>query len=183
MEYKAIIFDLFGTLVKNVLSSDYREMLVEISGILETESDRFINLWLEYSDDRMKGKISNSDCLDMVCRKIGVKPTHELSGKCMNIFTDQVRYRLEPPTTTLTVLSDLRERGYTIGLISNCSNEVPVLWDSSPLSEIIQEPVFSCSVGFQKPDRRIYQIAAEKMNTDPGECLFVDDNAEYLTGH
>ncbi|UCC16413.1 MAG: HAD-IA family hydrolase [Dehalococcoidales bacterium] len=182
IKYKAIIFDLFGTLVENLLSHQYREMLVEITNILSLEQERFINLWLEYSEERMTGHISNANCLATVCRKFGLEITEDLSNNCMNVFTDCVRLRLEPPTTTLTALSDLRERGYTIGLTSNCSDEVPFLWDNSPLSEIIPDPVFSCSVGFQKPDRQIYQIAAEKMNTNPGECLFVDDNAEYLTG-
>ncbi|MBN2077145.1 MAG: HAD-IA family hydrolase [Dehalococcoidales bacterium] len=182
MKYKVIIFDLFGTLVKNVLSSEYREMLVEITDILSVEQDEFINLWLENSDDHMTGRINNADCLSLVCRKIGIEMKEELSGKCLEVFTDHVRLKLEPPASTLTTLSDLRERGYDIGLISNCSDEVSLLWNDSPLSSLIKDPVFSCSVGMKKPDIDIYLLAADKMRISPGECLFVDDSVEYLRG-
>lgn len=182
MKYKAIIFDLFGTLIKNLLSHEYREMLVEITNILSAEKDNFVNLWLEYSDDRMTGKINNTDCLSLVRRKIGLEPSEELFGNCKKVFADHVRSRLEPPAATLATLSNLRERKYIIGLISNCSDEVSFLWGSSPLLSVIQEPVFSCSIGLKKPDPQIYLIAAAKLDAKARECIFVDDSAEYLIG-
>ena len=182
MKYKAIIFDLFGTLVENLLSYQYREMLVEITDILSTEQDEFINLWLENSDDHMKGKINNADCLSLVCRKIGIEMKEDLSGKCLEVFTHHVGPRLEPPAATLTTLSNLREREYIIGLISNCSDETPALWNSFPLASVVQVPVFSSSVGLKKPNPLIYHTTAKKLGVGPEECIFVDDNLEYLTG-
>ena len=182
MKYKAIIFDLFGTLVENLLSHQYQEMLVEITGILSIEQDEFINHWLEYSDERMTGQISNADCLNLICRKTGLIPTNKMLNDCRQVFTDHVRSRLKTPAGTLNTLSNLRERGYVIGLISNCSDEVSYLWHSSPLSSLIEEPVFSSSVGTKKPDSRIYLIAAENIGIKPEECIFVDDGLDYLGG-
>ena len=182
MKYKAIIFDLFGTLVENVLSHQYRQMLIEITDILSIERDRFIEIWLGYSDHRMTGQMSNADCLVYVCNETGLEPSEETFRSCLNVFTDQVRFRLEPADTTLTVLSNIRERGYIIGLISNCSNEVSSLWNGSPLATVIQKQVFSCSVGMKKPDPEIYLMAAEKTGTTACECIFVDDRIEYLGG-
>ena len=182
MRYKAIIFDLFGTLVKNLLSHQYREMLVEITDILLIEQDRFIDFWLAYSDDRMTGKMSNADCLSLICQETGLKPAEETFRHCLDDFTDQVRFRLEPPSVTLVTLVDLLKKGYEIGLISNCSDEVSFLWDNLPLSASIQYPIFSSSVGLKKPDPRIYHLAAGKMDAKPQECLFVDDSIEYLGG-
>lgn len=61
MKYKAIYIDLFGTLVDNILSHQYRGILVEITTILSIEQNEFINSCLEYSDERMRGKMSNAD--------------------------------------------------------------------------------------------------------------------------
>ena len=182
MKYKAIIFDLFGTLVKNVLSSEYRTMLDEITEILSADEDKFINLWLEHSDDCMTGHISNVNYLNVVCRDLNIGLSEDLLKTCMKVFTDHVRSRLESPTASLNTLSNLRERGYHIGLISNCSDETPALWHGSPLASVIQYPVFSCSVGTKKPDQQIFLLAAEKLNVHAGECLFVDDSVEYLRG-
>ena len=182
MKYRTIIFDLFGTLIENMLSYQYREMLFEVSDILSIEQDWFINLWLEYSDDRMTGVMNNADCLSLVCNETGLEPSEETFRNCLNVFADQVRSRLAPTDTTLTVLSNLRERGYDIGLISNCSDEVSSLWNESTLATIIQDPVFSYSVGMKKPDQEIYLVAAEKTGATACECIFVDDSIEYLEG-
>jgi putative hydrolase of the HAD superfamily len=182
MKYKAIIFDLFGTLVENMLSSDYLQILVELTNILSVEQDKFINLWLEYSDERMTGKMNNTHCLNIVCRDLDMGVSEELFDNCLKVFTDRVRSRMEPPSITLATLANLHEKGYDIGLISNCSDEVPLLWDNSPLASVIQEPIFSCSIGLKKPDINIYLLAADKMRIHPGECLFVDDSVEYLRG-
>ena len=182
MKYKAIIFDLFGTLVKNVLSSEYRTMLVDITEILSTDEDKFINLWLEYSDERMTGKMDNIHCLDIVCRDLSIRVSEQLLKNCMKVFMDHVSSRLEPSAASLNTLFNLREKGYHIGLIRNCSDETPALWHGSPLASVIQYPVFSCSVGTKKPDQQIFLLAAEKLNVHAGECLFVDDSVEYLRG-
>ena len=86
----------------------------------------------------------------------------------MKVFTDHVRSRLESPAASLDTLSNLRERGYSVGLISNCSDETPVLWHGSPLASVIQYPVFSSSVGVKKPDQQIFLLATEKLNVHVG---------------
>jgi putative hydrolase of the HAD superfamily len=182
MKYKAIIFDLFGTLIENLLSHQYRQILVEVTDILSVEQDGFIDLWMEYSEGCMTGHISIAHCLDVVCRDLSIELSEELHKTSMKVFADRVGSRLEPPAASLAVLSVLRKREYDIGLISNCSDEVPLLWDSSPLASAIQVPVFSSSVGLKKPDPKIFLLAAEKMNVKPRECIFVDDNLGYLRG-
>ena len=37
--------------------------------------------------------------------------------------------------------------------------------------------MFSCSVGFSKPDPRIYAVAAGELGVEPADCLFVGDGA------
>lgn len=43
--------------------------------------------------------------------------------------------------------------------------------------------VFSCRVGVKKPERRICEIACERLQVKPEECLYVGDGgSEELTG-
>jgi putative hydrolase of the HAD superfamily len=62
-------------------------------------------------------------------------------------------------------------------LISVCTEEVPHVWDETPLAGTLDELVFSCDVGISKPDPRIYEIACERLGVEPAECLFVGDGA------
>jgi putative hydrolase of the HAD superfamily len=42
--------------------------------------------------------------------------------------------------------------------------------------------IFSCDVGFRKPDPKIYEIALEKLKCDPEECIFIDDKKRNSDG-
>jgi putative hydrolase of the HAD superfamily len=82
---------------------------------------------------------------------------------------------LIPRDDTITTITTLKSQGYTLGLISNCSPEVPLLWGRTPFAGLFDVPVFSCAVGYRKPDPRIYEIALERLQKKPRECIFVAD--------
>ncbi|WP_030276028.1 HAD-IA family hydrolase [Streptomyces sp. NRRL B-24484] len=48
------------------------------------------------------------------------------------------------------------------------------------LTGLVDGVVNSAEVGSAKPDRRIYEIAAERAGVAPERCLFVDDRAENV---
>ncbi|MBD0669573.1 HAD family hydrolase [Streptomyces sp. CBMA156] len=48
------------------------------------------------------------------------------------------------------------------------------------LTDLADEVVNSSLVGSAKPDRRIYEIAAERAGASPERCLFVDDRQENV---
>jgi putative hydrolase of the HAD superfamily len=62
-------------------------------------------------------------------------------------------------------------------MISACSQDVPDIWERTPFAALFDSAVFSCSVGFSKPDPRIYGLAAEELGVEAGDCLFVGDGA------
>lgn len=84
---------------------------------------------------------------------------------------------LVPRSDALETLAELRRRGHLLGLISVCSEEVSHVWDETPFGGTMDETIFSCDVGISKPDRRIYEIACERLGVEPVECLFVGDGA------
>jgi len=49
-----------------------------------------------------------------------------------------------------------------------------------PEALLFDEYVLSYEVGFMKPHPRIYQIAVDKAEVSPNECLFIDDRAENI---
>lgn len=48
------------------------------------------------------------------------------------------------------------------------------------LTDLADEVVNSSRVGSAKPERRIYEIAAERAGAAPDRCLFVDDRQENV---
>lgn len=177
MSYRAIVFDLWDTLV--VWPADdgdgfYRRM----SDHLGVEHERFADAWHELYDHRATGPLEPS--VRAVCEQLGVEEDR-VEG-LIGVRLDFTRGALVPRPGAVEVLDELRRRGYRLGLISVCSEEVPQLWEHTELASRIDEPVFSCSVGVAKPDPRIYRIAAERLGVEPGDCLFVDDQPGFVEG-
>jgi putative hydrolase of the HAD superfamily len=74
-------------------------------------------------------------------------------------------------------LRELRARGYAIGLVSNCTEDVAVCWPESSLAPLVDHAVFSATAGCMKPDPLIYRLVCDGLGVDASECLFVGDGA------
>ncbi len=75
-------------------------------------------------------------------------------------------------------ISTLKESGYKVGLISNCSAEVSRLWESTPFASLVDMEVLSFDAGLAKPDSRIYQLAANRLGVETGQCLYIGDGSD-----
>lgn len=72
-------------------------------------------------------------------------------------------------------MDKLKEKGYKLGLISNCfSEEVKVIRESC-LYPYFDAVVLSYEAGLLKPDRRIYELCVDKLGLSAQDCLYVGD--------
>jgi len=73
MKYKAVIFDLFGTLVPNMSLSEHRAILTQMAHVLSAPSDTFIQAWFGTFNERTTGIFqSPDDNVEYICRTLGV---------------------------------------------------------------------------------------------------------------
>lgn len=89
---------------------------------------------------------------------------------------------LVPADGTIDALSELRRRGVRLGLVSNCTEDVAVVWPETPLAPLFDTAVFSSVAGCMKPAPRIYALVADGLGVDVDECLFVGDGANDELG-
>jgi len=71
----------------------------------------------------------------------------------------------------------LRKSGFKIGLISDCTYEIPLIWEETSLSPHFDNVIFSCNFGIKKPDPRIYHLACKKSKVKPKNCLYIGDGS------
>jgi len=177
MTYDAVVFDLWNTLV--IWPEDEgRNFYGAMADAIGIERDRFNEAWLVQYDLRATGPLEPS--VRAVCEELGVDG--DGVERLIDVRIGWTRDALVPRPGAVEVLDELRQRGYPLGLISVCSEEVPQLWENTELASRIDEPVFSCSVGVAKPDVRIYGIAAERLGVETSGCLFVDDQPSFVEG-
>ncbi|MFB6561736.1 MULTISPECIES: HAD family hydrolase [unclassified Streptomyces] len=65
-------------------------------------------------------------------------------------------------------------------LVTNATVELEDDLASLGLSDLADHVVSSARVGVAKPDRKIYEIAAQQVGVDMNRCLFVDDRLENV---
>jgi putative hydrolase of the HAD superfamily len=50
------------------------------------------------------------------------------------------------------------------------------------IADIFDDMIISAEVGLAKPDRRIYQLALDRLGVEPEHTIFVDDIDENIQG-
>lgn len=184
MKYQAVIFDLFGTLVGNFSMQEHNAVKRQMAVALSAPPEGFARLWGETFNKRATGVFrSTKDNTEYICQRLGVRPKNEYLKLAVKIRVDFTQRSLKPRDDALETLTQLIQEGYRIGLISDCSSEVPLLWPDTPFAPLVDAAVFSCTVGLMKPAARIYRLACEQLGVKPQECLYVGDGSSHeLTG-
>jgi putative hydrolase of the HAD superfamily len=173
LKYRAIIFDLWQTLVPwdAEESRRFSDQVAEAAGL---EPERFWHAWFSanHLPNRNTGPIAEH--LRALFAELGVEPDLD---EVLTMRRERAKRTLIPRPEALPTLEELRRRGHLLGMISVCTEDVPQVWDETPLGRTFDATVFSCDVGISKPDPRIYEIACERLGVEPGESLFVGDGA------
>jgi putative hydrolase of the HAD superfamily len=184
MKYKAVIFDLFGTLVKNFSVHQYEGSLGHMASMLSAPEGDFIRLWYDTFNQRCIGELkSTMDNIRYICRELGVTPTDDDIMEAASIRNALTRNTLEPSQETLDTLAGLKAKGLKIGLVTDCSSEAPATWPDTSFAPLFDETIFSCQVGLKKPDPRIFRLVCERLRVEPEDCLYVGDgSSNELTG-
>jgi putative hydrolase of the HAD superfamily len=88
----------------------------------------------------------------------------------------------QPDESVLGLVRELASmKTYRLAAINNESRELNrYRIDTFGLAAVFQAFFSSCYVGVSKPDPRIYAIALDVMQADPGASLFVDDREENV---
>ena len=182
MSYKAVIFDLYGTLVGNFSRQAYDQIQVQMAKILDVPYPKFWQTMGETIKDRSLGNLSFQENIVEICCRLGVKPDKPQIERTVALNCKFTRDSIVPEPEVLEALDFLKRKDWHLGLITNCNYTVPLFFPESPLAEYIDVPVFSCEERIKKPAHRIYEIACERLKVKPQECLYVGDGSgEELT--
>lgn len=182
--YDAVIFDLFGTLVHTVTPDAYSAMLGELSALLGVPHDTFTRRWRATIEERESGELGDiAGVLRSTASAVGGTPTVDQVAGAAERWMAIASGWLVARDNAREVLGKVRESGSLVGLLSNCSAEVPPLWPGGTLGDLFDATVFSCEVGAMKPDRKVYDAACERLGVQAERCMFVGDGgARELTG-
>jgi len=179
---RVIFFDLFFTLV--VPSYDRPVNENDVLGLSVKE-------WESYAEDsslyaeRASGLICDeAEIIRRITDTIPMEVSAEQNAGILKLRRERMKDALlNVDGDILKTLNALREAGLRLCLISNADAIDKKYWPESALYPYFDEAVFSCDVGFLKPDREIYEAAMDRMGVSPEDCLFVGDGgSDELSG-
>ena len=177
MKYKAVIFDLGGTLAHSAAWSEYTEEARRMASVLSAPVDDFVQLWFEQSEGLGTGIFpSYQSYIRHICGQLRLSVQDDLVDFAANIqFSLTKKHIMIPQEGAIEVLSYLKSNGYKTGLITDCAPYLPTIWNDTPFAPLIDVAIFSCYVGMNKADPRIFQLAVEKLAVKPENCLYIAD--------
>src|SRR6266511_2696167 len=179
MKVQAVIFDLFGTLV-NDFATSVGQTYTDLAEVLQVPIEQFMPLWRQTTKMRSDGTFQTVEAgIEHVCRLMGVHVRPEQMAKAVEIRLEQARRALEPRSEAVATLARLKDDGYKMGLLSNCSVEIPIVWLETVFADLIDTAVFSCRARLMKPAPRIYHLACESLGVMPERCLYVADGENH----
>ena len=178
MAPRAVVFDLWQTLVRWP-EEESREVRRRWSDSLGIPAERVDEVWndSEFYRRRESGPI-----------RAALEELRDLLGADAEL-DDVLAWRLEVTRRALVpdegvpeTLHELRRRGIGTAIISNCTEEVALVWEETPFAGLADAAVFSATAGCMKPEPRIYGLACGELGVVPADCLFVGDGANDELG-
>lgn len=170
---RAVIFDMFETLVTHYRSPQY--FGEDISKDLGITEERFREIWDPSEHDRSIGLRTLEDVITEIMKKNGIY-SEALLTKVLNRRTaTKVEVFMHLHDEILPMLEELKRRDVRIGLISNCFSEEVFAIRGSILYPYFDASMLSFEQGIMKPDKEIFYRCMKRLQVSPEECLYVGD--------
>ncbi len=177
IRYRAVVFDYFGTLTRMLSPAAFKDGLQPLANALGVPGPDLERAMHGSFSERSSGEWGTfEETMIRLAGVLGATPTpSELDGaldarlRSQRILVDRLREDSVPTLRTL------REMGLKIGLISDCTHELPLFWNELPIAPFFDALRFSVEEGTKKPDPSLYLSVASALGVSTDECLYVGD--------
>lgn len=175
---RAVIFDFYGTLIPSIPPETWRahardvaEALAVSTGMVEEALDRTYG-------DRLCGRAGGPvETMRLLARLTGSTVDDDAIRVAVERRQRRHRSLFTPREGAEAVLDALRAQGFRLGLLSDCTDELPAAWAGLPLSSRFDAVAFSFVEGRRKPDAALYEVLASRLGVAPDRCVYLGDGA------
>ena len=174
---KAVIFDMFETLVSLFIGKTYfSEHIAADAGI---DPVAFRKIWHEHESDRTLGKMTIPEALEKSFKELGIY-TPGLVDKISANRRASLKDTFDAvPAESVELLKQLRTRGIKVGLITNTFSDERDFIRNSVLFPYFDAVRISFEEGLKKPDPAMYLSIMQEFCVSPKECRYVGDGGSH----
>jgi putative hydrolase of the HAD superfamily len=180
----AVVFDFYGTLTPVSPSEAWASNAAKLAAVMGVSPAALVQVLDDSFPERISGALGGvRQTMAAVAERLDVRLSREQLDKAAETRRAVQESMLELRPEALGVIARLRSAGFRIGLVSDCTTELPDAWSRLPLAPVVDAPVFSCVEGTRKPDPRLFRKVAADLGIEPGRCVYVGDGGgRELTG-
>jgi putative hydrolase of the HAD superfamily len=180
----AVVFDFYGTLTPVGPAAAWIDHTARLAGLFGVGPEALGRALDESYPERATGALGDvRQTLRTLATRLGAQLTEDRLDEACRVRQEMQEslFRLRPEV--MPVIGQLRTRGLRIGLVSDCTSELPAAWPRLSVAAVVDAPVFSCVERTRKPDPRLFRAVTERLAVDPAACLYVGDGGgRELTG-
>ena len=180
----AVVFDFYGTLTPVSPDEAWASNAAALAAAFGVPPAALVAVLEESFPERMTGELGTvRQTMQALASRLGVALTDAQLDEASKVRRERQEAMFTLRPEALAVIGRLRADGLRIGLLSDCTSELPDAWSRLPLSPVVDAAVFSCVEGMRKPDARLFLAVAARLAADPARCLYVGDGGgRELTG-
>jgi len=177
-ETNAVLFDFGGTLDANGVPWKERVLdLLQGEGVQRSNEE--LTQAFYQADDSLVGTIPPSFSFQQTVEQL-IQRLLQVLGIANDLLAQKIsrRFRQEALTqisTNAKFLAELSHR-YRLGIVSNFYGNLAAVCHEVGLSPFFTEMIDSVTVGYDKPDPKIFSVALTKLQTSPTHAVFIGDS-------
>jgi putative hydrolase of the HAD superfamily len=168
---KAIIFDWGGVLIDNPVDG----IISYCANLLNVETKLLKKTYSQYETIFQKGQISEKDLWKKICIKLNIK-----NPVAKSLWKTAVKQVFKDRAEIYNLILCLKKQGYKIALLSNTEKPTMEYFFEQGYEKYFDQTIFSCIEHAVKPEKKIYNIALNKLKVNAYETIFIDDKPEYV---
>jgi putative hydrolase of the HAD superfamily len=171
---RALILD-YGGVISQPQSS---KNVYNILNMLNLDLDDFQEIYLNQRGDYDSGQISGEDYWISILQHFNI----DQNDSDINLLIQEdVNSWTKINHAMIQFIQENRSKIHKLAIISNITKDsLAFIRLHFRWLELFDVLSFSCEVGINKPDKKIYEACLHQLRISPNECLFVDDSVENV---
>jgi putative hydrolase of the HAD superfamily len=167
---RVVVFD-YGEVISLEPSEHDRAELLSIAGV---SADRFWPRYWAYRDELDAGTLTVVGYWARIAADLGAdwRPS-----QVQQLWAADFRGWISVEPATVDVLSDLRDGGTRLALLSNAGFDFVSVFTHSPVGSLFERIFVSAELDYLKPDPSVYLTVCSELGITPQQMVFVDNRS------